>query len=323
MVTNFEALDEFISSLQEAPPEDKKRGMDLERGKVKITITPRSNSQSSGLGEIIVYRDFGSGGRGAYVYTVPSLNLSAGCYEGVDLQGHFYDSQYNLPLNRFVSSLGGDEVEVDTTGISYEPKGSFYWDNRWKDISLTGADYTQEIYPRALRAILNNLGTFDANAMDIHFVDLFGGDGEFVKRLQPKLSQQLRAVTTFHIIDASAPSLNKARELFKEDANVVIHPASYLQTDQAVFQEVPMPPKLVSAIGGLCGNIIPREEALGITEHVYEEMAEGGLFVVTGRTGVLLNAEDFSRIGFKVKQMTIPENVVYLNSPYQLYVLEK
>lgn len=151
MATNLEALDEFISSLQEAPPEDKKRGMDLNRGKVRTTITPRSTGQFSGLGEVIVYRDFGRGGRGTYVYTVPSLNLSAGCYEGIDLQGHSYDSQYNIPLNRLVSSLGGDEVEVDTTGVSHESKGSFYWDSNWKDIGLTGADYTQAIYPRVLR----------------------------------------------------------------------------------------------------------------------------------------------------------------------------
>lgn len=322
MTTNLEALDEFIGSLQNSPDRDKNMGADVDRRSgIKTTIAPRDAGKSRGLGEIIVYRDF-SNGRDTYVYTVPSLNLAAGCYDGVDLQGHSYDFRYNSPLNRFVGSLEGDEAEVDTTGISYEPKGSFYWESRWKDIGLTGADYAQEIYPRVLRAMLDNLNTFDANATGIHFVDLFGGDGEFVKRLQPTLSQQLRS-PTFHIIDASSSSLDRARELFQDNEDVVIHPARYIQPDEPVFQGISAPPRIVTAIGGLCGSVISRQEALGITGQVYEKMAEGGLFVVTGRTGVLLNAEDFSRIGFKVRQMTVPENVVYLYPPYQLYILEK
>lgn len=289
---------------------------------LKLSLLPEIQVDLVVWGEIIVYRDFGSGGRGTYVYTVPSLNLSAGCYEGVDVQRHFYGSRYNIPLNSFVSSLRGNEVEVDTTGISDELKGSFYWDNRWKDIGLTGSDYTWELYPKVLQAVQDRLYTFGADTDDIHFVDLFGGDGEFVKRLQPTLSQQLRS-PTFHIIDASASSLDRARELFRGNESVVVHPARYLQSDEAVFQGVPKPPQLVTAIGGICGGVIPRQEAQGVTERVYEEMAEGGTFVATGKTGVLLNAKDFSRIGFKVKQMTIPENVVYLRYPYQLYILEK
>lgn len=156
-------------------------------------------------------------------------------------------------------------------------------------------------------------------------MDLFGGDGEFVNRLRFRLDPRLRSNCTFHIIDASGPSLDLAKDLFvdEEEGRVVVHKPRYIQPNETVFQAVPKPPQFVTAIGGICGGVISRREALGITERLYQEMADGGTFIVTGRTGVLLNAEDFSKIGFKVKQMTVPENVVYLNCPYQLYILEK
>lgn len=133
----------------------------------------------------------------------------------------------------------------------------------------------------------------------------------------------MRVACTYHIIDASSVSLDSARERLANRKDVVIHPARYLQAREPVFRGVTSPPRLVTSIGGLCGSVVSREEALGITEQIYREMDGGGLFVATGRTGVLLNSQDFSRIGFKVKQMTVPENVVGLNVPYQLYVLEK
>lgn len=311
---NAEALRGFVDKLTTAPDSDRNL-WGITPGNVLTTISPRCYPEEfNGLGDIVVYTDWGS--PGSSVYEIPSQGLRAGHRRAVN-------NPYDHLLHGFVRFLKGDEVEVDTTRPLYLAKSSLYWERRWKDTGLVGSDYTWEIYPRVLRAMLDNLGTFDADTRDIHFVDLFGGDGEFVKGLQLKLSQQSRAVATFHIIDASSSSLDRARELFQNNEDVVIHPARYIQPDEPVFQGISAPPRIVTAIGGLCGSVISRQEALGITGQVYEKMAEGGLFVVTGRTGVLLNAEDFSRIGFKVRQMTVPENVVHLYPPYQLYILEK
>lgn len=310
MPINVEAYEGFIDKLRKAP--DAGRNLVVNKGNVVTTISPRSTSKT--LEQIVVYTDWRH--PGSNTYEVPSEGLVVNSRRGIS-------DPYSPSLHGFVSSLEGDEVEVDTTKPLYLDKSSLYWDSLWKDLGLTGSNYKWEIYPQVVKVVLAALEEVGLDATGIHFVDLFGEDGDFIKQLQSRLPQQLQSTLTFHIIDASAPSLDRARKLFRENKNVVVQPAQYIHPNKQVFQEVPTPPKLVTAIGGLCGSVISREEALGITEQIYEEMAEEGLFVVTGRTGVLLNANDFLRIGFNVRQMSVPTNVVGLNPPYQLYVLKK
>lgn len=133
------------------------------------------------MDKIIIYRDFGSGGRGTFVYTIPSLDLAVGCYEGINLQGYSYDGRYNRPLNRFVSTLEGDKVEVDTTRPLHLDMSSLYWESRWKNIGLTGAEYGQEIYPRVLRAMLDNLGNLDINNYGYSLCGSFRGGWRICK----------------------------------------------------------------------------------------------------------------------------------------------
>lgn len=311
-MANVEALNRFIEALKKAPPEHKTKG--ITRGNVKIATNPKALPPE--LANITVHVDW-SVECGSRVYEVPSEDLEVGCLSR-------YSSKYDYPLDGFVGSLAGNMVEVDATQPLYSDQSNLYWDEAWKDRHpFIGNVYRFGVYPRVINAILDRFNDINGTT-DIHCVDLFGGDGEFVELLKSKIDQEKRSAFTFHIIDASGPSLDRARERFvKDDGNVVVHSPRYLQSDQVVFQNVPNPPKFVTAVGGLCGSIMSRQEALSLTERIYEEMAKNSMFVVSGMTGVLLNSEDFKQIGFQVLNMAVSENVVLLKPPYQLYVLQK
>lgn len=311
MPVDLEALDTFIFSLKQASPKDKELA-NYPGGEAKIIIPPGADPRGYRLPEIIVHRN--SRNYIPNIYEIPELGIIVGSFER-------NSDQYNYPLNRFVSSLGGNQVEVDTSEVSYYLRSPDYWRSPWKERGLVETEYHDEIYPRVLRAVLDNL---PPEPEPIEFVDLFGGDGEFVRFLHSKMDQNMRSLTTFHIIDASAPSLWLARQTFLEiPEKVLIHDPYYLQPDQEVFRGISKPPKLVTAVGGLCGGVVLREEALGIVQNVYDEMASGGTFIVSGLSGVLLNSKDFRRIGYRVENMSVPQNVVYSHPPYQLYILRK
>jgi hypothetical protein len=82
-------------------------------------------------------------------------------------------------------------------------------------------------------------------------------------------------------------------------------------------------PDVVTAIGGLCTEVVWRNDALRIATQVFNSLKPGGLFIVTGASYSLLNSDDFRKIGFIVEQMSIPQNIVANQKPPQMYVLRK
>jgi hypothetical protein len=68
---------------------------------------------------------------------------------------------------------------------------------------------------------------------------------------------------------------------------------------------------------------ITHDQGLEIARKVYEGIADGGFFITTGYTAMILNSKDFSGVGFEVEQMSVPGNVLTFRTPDQLYVLRK
>lgn len=318
MSIDIEAFNSLVASLK-LVPEENLRVARASEGTMVIKASPRVQLPGSMFADIEVEKIpqiFAA----ICTYKVPSLNLKVSCVETV-LSPRFQE------LHKYISSLGGNEVEVDTTDILNYDMSPAYWDSDWKGMPQNwgthGRIYSSRIYPTFLRTILDYLHPTQ-DGKDIQIVDLFGGDGEFLDLLSSGMDKSLSNSCTFHLIDASAVSLAKAKKLFRSDEKkAVIHEPRYLEPDKPVFDGLCKPPRYVTAVGGICAGVISRKEALGIAGRVYDEMEQGGIFFVTGMSACLLNAHDFSSIGFKVRQMTKPENVVYLANPYQLYVLQK
>jgi len=224
------------------------------------------------------------------------------------------------PLQGFARILEGNEIEVNTTSmeddVSIAPAHYWNW-GIWKT-GMVEVIYRGEIYPQVTEAIKQRINRLPNGQQVI--VDLFGGDGEFVEELHqsalfPENSGQ------FHVVDSNEPSLNKARQRFAQ-TEVGVH-SQDLTGPEDIFSGIRGKPTVVTAIGGLCTSIVTRVQGLEIARKIYEGMADGGFFIATGYTAMILNGRDFSGIGFEVEQMSIPGNVFTFRTPDQLYVLRK
>lgn len=219
---------------------------------------------------------------------------------------------YYFSLKSFTSYLEGNEVDT-THSPEMDPAPYWFW-NSWKNGS-NGDTYRERIYPVVLDTIEQKVNGVSFGPV----VDLFGGDGEFIELLR---NSSLPEACEYHVMDNNQPSLDLAKKRIAVGDNTTVVHAVDLVSESNIFKNLPRP-SLVTAIGGLCASIVDRTQGRSISSQVYKALQGGGLFVVTGFTPVVLNASDFSQIGFKVEQMSIPENVVSFTRPDQLYVLRK
>ncbi len=291
----------------------------------EVSLSPDSSS-SSATQVLRISLDRFSPGRGTLLVTKHNL-YSRPCWEysapGMGLARTLED--YIVPnrspvydsLRKLVESLRGDEMEVDTAAFTHKPqRDSLFWDD-WKT-GVFGEVYRGEIYTAVLGAVKNRIERLIINGL-IH-VDLFGGDGEFVDFLQEYLPRNGRD-SQFHIVDSNKKSLEKAVQRFSlEQAGV--HYGDIISTED-VFTDVPQPPNLVTAIGGLCSGVVTRAQGLDIARKIFEGMESEGIFIATNYTPSVLNASDYSSMGFQVEQMSIPQNYFSGKFPTQFYVLRK
>jgi hypothetical protein len=221
-------------------------------------------------------------------------------------------------VQKIMEGLDGNDVEVDTSrmanGVNIAPTS--YWD-KWKE-GMQGEIYRGELYPSVIEAVRQRVVRLPGGKLIM--VDLFGGDGEFVEMAKNEFGSASDG-NKYHIIDANKVSLIKARQRFVNQG-VEIHDQD-LTMEGDIFSEIDEKPTLVTAIGGLCSSIVTRTQAIEIARKVFEKMAPGGFFMLTGYTAMVLNSTDFSEIGFEVEQMSIPQNVLTFKIPDQFYVLKK
>ena len=228
------------------------------------------------------------------------------------------------PLFKAAPYFRGDEVEFDVTEDRYlstrQILSNFSWDpSRWKQ-SFVEDFYRNEIYPSALSSIRQTIRRGSLNY--IEGADIFGGDGEFAELLAQELPEDFDF--RMHVIDRNLESLECAQERFAQKMDkFVVHDSRDLTEAGPLFEGFDRRPNLVTAIGGLCMAVVDRFDALEIARKVYQEIAEGGVFVLTGYTPVLLSSHDFRIMGFQVEQMTVPEKAIKEEKPYQVYVLRK
>ena len=225
------------------------------------------------------------------------------------------DSVY-ASFHRFLCTLDGDEVEVDKTDSSQlKPAPDMFWDV-WKDEGTASHVYTERIYPASSKAMLAKIPPNPDRT--ITFVDIFGGDGEFVAHLKDQLPEGYPAM--FHIVDRNLPSLRKAA-IRLSTPDVIVHNATDLTLKPDFLQQ--LNPDFVTAIGGLCRQVVTKDSAWDIARGIHRALAPGGVFLSTGLSPQLLNSNGFKAAGFDVEQMSIPENILTRQHPAQMYVLRK
>lgn len=291
----------------------------------EVSFSPDS-SNSSATQLLRISLDRFSPGRGTLLVTKHSL-YSTPCWEysapGLGLERTLED--YIIPdrnpvyksLRKLVESLRGDEMEVDTAAFTHKPqRDSLFWDD-WKT-GVFGEVYRGEIYTAVLGAIKDRIDRLTINGL-IH-VDLFGGDGEFVDLLQQHLPRNGRD-SQFHIVDFNRKSLEKAAQGLSL-AQVEVHYGDIVSAED-LFADVPKPPNLVTAIGGLCSGVVARAQGLDIARKIFGGMDSEGIFIATNYAPSVLNASDYLSIGFQVEQMSVPQNYFSGKFPTQLYVLRK
>lgn len=257
------------------------------------------------------------------LYEMPDLGLKVTAMDRpFNNQGRVY-LDLAISLEQLGQYLTGNDVEVDTAAVHDEglQKRDWYW-NTWKDIGLVGSTYSESIYPQVRKFLLPKLEAGKYERLEL--VDLFGGDGEFVERMLPSL-ERLSANLHCNIVDLNKPSLSMAQKRFAGSSTVSVHEPRDL-TYEELFGGINYPPNVVTALGGLCADVLTRNEALSIANKVYQGVSPEGRFVLSGYTPILLNAADFVDLGFKVENMSVPANALdrtLLRHPYQLYILRK
>ncbi|MEN9408002.1 MAG: hypothetical protein RLZZ455_1218 [Candidatus Parcubacteria bacterium] len=266
-------------------------------------------------------------------YTKRSFELPSGVYT---LSEEFSTEWYLVEkkTHELFHTLSGSDVEVDSALPDREESGTIeasYW-SRWKEGTRSGQVYRQDIYPEVANHVLPEI----VAARGRHrAVDLFGGDGEFVRLLQHS-ARVLGSTASldWSLVDRDSASLSRARlhtnsplarsREQQDGLKLTVHDPLDL-TDvkkrQRLFREIG-PQDLVTVIGGLNSSVITSVDAYQIAHDIREQLlVPGGTCVITGYTHSLLNRAMFIEMGFDVLQMSVPENIFANKLPRQLYVL--
>ncbi|MEN9407545.1 MAG: hypothetical protein RLZZ455_761 [Candidatus Parcubacteria bacterium] len=210
---------------------------------------------------------------------------------------------------KLFTALEGNDAELDCS--HWEAKSPMDT-TFWTEYSDTVADY----YKRMIHPTMIPLVTESLSGGDVVW-DLFGGEGSFLDALYARTSH---SDGEFFLMDLHAEQFRRSRS--KKGVNVVSVDLADSDARQNTFASVPEP-TVVTALGGLCRQVITPPQALEVASDVYDRLPQGGRFFVTGITPVALNADQFADIGFEVLHKSIPENLLSGSHPSQLYILEK
>lgn len=205
--------------------------------------------------------------------------------------------------------LDGNDAELDCSHWeAKKPMEATFW----TEYTDTVTDYYKSmIHPTMISFVTESLTDGDV------VWDLFGGEGSFLEALHARTSY---VDGEFFLMDLNAEQFRRGRR----NNGVSVVPVDLADQDarQDAFGSVPEP-TVVTALGGLCRQVITPSQAFEVASDVYDRLPQGGRFFVTGITPVALTAREFAEIGFEVLHTSIPENLLSGTHPSQLYILEK
>jgi Zn-dependent protease/ubiquinone/menaquinone biosynthesis C-methylase UbiE len=230
--------------------------------------------------------------------------------------------------------LKGDEAEL-ILPFNYDPspKSDIEWD-LWQtdmDWNFMGKNnpYPKEIDPIIIKSVSGAMKEFGMgrSGAEVVMLDIFGGAGRMIAALDKTLADEYgrarraKPATRYFLIDRNDKNIERAGEKLK-DINVTILKRDMSEVTD-IAREIGARPDIVTCEGGLTYQIVSREQALKIAERVYEALAPGGVFILTGYTPSLLEAADFSKMGFKVINKSMPSGILDRERAAQLYILIK
>lgn len=245
---------------------------------------------------------------GVHEWNVVTRERSVSAYAtGETVQNH---QAIERALADLFTILDGNDVEVHGDHVvgRKAPLALDEWSD-WGDF-VQRPEYINHIHPRMIEEVNKRMGSG-------HIVDIFGGDGSFLSRLQQEQAEHNRSYT---LLEANTSQC----QLASRNPDIEVNQVDL--TDQAArrkaFSET-APPAIVTAIGGICYGVVTAYDAHEITRDVFDFLPTGGLFIVTGISPTYLDAASALKMGFKVLNKALPENLLKRVAPYQLYIFQK
>jgi len=223
-----------------------------------------------------------------------------------------------------VHLLEGNEVEVQypSWAALADTKEPGYWAN-WS-ISQQLRIYKEEIHPQLAKVVSSVVPHILQNNSSVNILDIFSGEGNFVKILNDKLSKKYpRTKVNYDLLELDETNLEQAHRQIGQLDNVKIHSSRDITEMDSLSRFLDRRLDIVTASGGINLYVLSRGEAIRVVENVYNSLSEGGFFIISGFSPVLLYKEDFEKVGFKVINMTIPENIYIEAEPTEMYILQK
>lgn len=219
----------------------------------------------------------------------------------------------------------GNELEYDmSTRAPPQPRDDSYWVD-FDDVTEISM-YRVAVHPvvsEVVRTIINQLLS-DKESIEI--LDIFGGDGSFIKRLHsdlslsPNTSQSIK----YHLIEGNKRLYQLALRNLEQGVQLealgtVLHQKLPAE-NRGLTELIGTSPDIIVATGALTQKVVKnKKQAIDILNSI----PDGAYVILTGLMPSLLNAEDFSRLDFDVHNYSIPSHTLSGRLPRQLYVLQK
>ena len=229
-------------------------------------------------------------------------------YLGADIPRHI-----EVSVSSVRELLYGDEVEFFNFGYEKDEKLKplDYWESPY-DV-YDAKPYLSVIYP----AVRNYIEAFLSNHLSpsCKAVDLLGGNGSFANGLKSVLEDK-NIKLDVSVLDQSDYS--------KEQCQLkgIPHIHGNISTDKLQCH-INGQVELITCIGGLTKEVVTRETALRAAAEVFDVLAPGGFFVLSGRTAQRLTSKDFRSIGYEVLNTAARDNREHRVVAIQLYALRK
>ncbi len=252
------------------------------------------------------------------VYNIPALKLYVRVENG--------QAGITELTQRLFSLLNGSEIELNYSRvITNRTHEDEFWDG-WKT-DYTNSKYcyricTEHLYTGVVKIIRRIIAQDENKPQTI--VDIFGGDGRFLKELFTEIGINHPATDAqYHLIDRNRKSLQEAQTVIGNNGKISIWDKD-LGSQSAIEEIIKDRPSIVTAIGGLVKRVVTFDQAYRIAKDVYKALPDGGYFILTGYKEPHLNAKIFSAIGFEVlnKSFTVKDEFGDI-VPYSLYILRK
>ena len=284
--------------------------------------------------EIAIFYDGDSGRVPTLPHNVFWFVPEAGKYITIDLKNK--DLQETQLLDELFSLLKGDEFDEDMTfGDTSEELDSKDWD-KWQQVVMSVARdaYAQHIHPAVIAAAVSLVEAQLERERDGHnpgkrikMVDIFGGDGDFLRAFQKALQNRFSAIglpvpdIEYWLIEKNQKSVETAKN------KKLISEINIVQADltQSQLRDFVSDADIVTSIGGGFNQQVigPKEKSVQILRDVRKALAPGGHLIVAGLTSVKLTSGEFEAEGFKALNYSIPINFVKVLHGEQLYVFER